>query len=188
MRAVSDEQLIQWVARGDVSCLATLFERHHRSVFQFCLHMTKNRALSEDLVQDIFIKLLKNAGSFRHEGSFRAWMFNVARNVALDSLRKASRRGEQSVAEVAEELLADSRSAERAAAGNQKMRQVLEAMSALPAASQEVIWLGRFVFDSYRELGQALSCSSGAARVRMHRAMTLLNSTYVGIHGVSVDD
>ena len=51
MQAVSDEQLIQWVADGDASCLGTLFERHHRGVYQYCLQLTRSPAVSEDLVQ-----------------------------------------------------------------------------------------------------------------------------------------
>ncbi|MEM7082259.1 MAG: RNA polymerase sigma factor [Pseudomonadota bacterium] len=189
MHTVTDEQLIHWVASGDASCLATLFERHHRSVFQFCLQMTRNRAQSEDLVQDVFIRLLKRADSFRNEGSFKAWMFNIARNLTLDYLRQSATRRSVSVEDAADvNSLADYRSAEQAAAGSQKMQQVLHALGQLPLAAQEVIWLGRFEFDSYRELGQALACSTGAARVRMHRAMAQLNDTFTRVHGVSIDD
>jgi RNA polymerase sigma-70 factor (ECF subfamily) len=67
------------------------------------------------------------------------------------------------------------------------MQLVSQALAKLPAAAQEVIWLGRFEFDNYEELGQALACNAGAARVRMHRAMALLNSTYTRIHGVPID-
>jgi RNA polymerase sigma-70 factor (ECF subfamily) len=188
MRAVTDEQLVQWVADGDASCLATLFERHHRAVYRFCLQMTRQPSLSEDLTQDVFLKILRRARSFRGDGSFKAWLFNIARNLTLDSLRKAGRRNDLSIDD--EHLvpeLTDHRSAEQAAAGSQNMQRVLHALARLPAAAQEVIWLGRFEFDNYDELGQALACTAGTARVRMHRAMALLNSTYTDIHGAPVD-
>ncbi len=188
MRSVTDEQLIQWVADGDSSCLATLFERHHRGVYQFCLQMTRQPAHSEDLVQDVFLKILRKAKSFRGEGSFKAWMFNIARNITLDHLRKAKRQNNEAIDE--EDLvhqLADNRSAEQAAAGSQSMQLVMQALARLPAAAQEVIWLGRFEFDSYEDLGRALACNAGAARVRMHRAMALLNSTYISINGAPID-
>jgi RNA polymerase sigma-70 factor (ECF subfamily) len=192
MRAVTDEQLIQWVADGDSSCLATLFERHHRSVYKFVLQITRHRAQSEDLVQDVFLKMLRKAGSFRGDGSFRAWMFNIARNVAFDYLRKNKRQNNESLDnesldEQLSEKLADNRSAEQAAAGSQKMQLVMQALAKLPAAAQEVIWLGRFEFDNYEELGQALACNAGTARVRMHRAMALLNDTYTNIYGAPID-
>ena len=188
MKAVTDEQLIQWVADGDSSCLATLFERHHRGVYQFVLQIIRHRTQSEDLVQDVFLKILRKAKTFRGEGSFKAWMFNIARNVALDHLRKNKRQNNESLDDdMMDQHLADHRSAEQAAAGSQKMQLVMQALARLPAAAQEVIWLGRFEFDNYEELGQALACNAGTARVRMHRAMALLNSTYTSINGAPID-
>ncbi len=185
MQAVSDEQLIQWVAAGDVSCLGTLFERHHRGVYRFCLQMTRDRAVSEDLVQDVFLRILKKAGSFRGEGSFKAWLFNIARNVTLDHKRRTKRYGDGSDA-LAEHLV-DSRSAEQAAAGTESMQRVIEALAGLPDAMREVIWLGRFEFASYDDLGLALDCSAGTARLRMHRAMKQLNESFLEINGAPID-
>jgi RNA polymerase sigma-70 factor (ECF subfamily) len=188
MRAVTDEQLIQWVADGDTSCLATLFERHHKAVYQFCLQMTRQPDRSEDLVQDVFIRILRKAGSFRGEGLFKAWMFNIARNITLDHIRKAKRQDSEPLDdEMFNPELTDHRSAEQSAAGKQKMNLVMEAIALLPEAAQQVIWLGRFQFETYDELGQALGCKTGAARVRMHRAMALLNSTYTRINGAPID-
>jgi len=188
MRAVTDEQLIQWVADGDTSCLATLFERHPKAVYQFCLQLTRHPAQSEDLVQDVFIRILRKAGSFRGEGLFKAWMFNIARNITLDHIRKSKRQGSESLDdEMMDRNLADQRSAEQSAAGTQKMNLVMQALALLPEAAQQVIWLGRFQFENYDELGQAIGCNAGTARVRMHRAMALLNSTYTSINGAPID-
>jgi RNA polymerase sigma factor (sigma-70 family) len=188
MQAVTDEQLIQCVADGDSSCLATLFERHHKAVYQFCLQMTRHPAQSEDLVQDVFIKILRKAGSFRGDGLFKGWMFNIARNITLDHIRKSKRQDSESLDDdMVNQNLTDHRSAEQSAAGTQKMNLVMQALSKIPEAAQQVIWLGRFQFENYDELGQALGCNAGAARVRMHRAMALLNSTYTTINGAPID-
>lgn len=184
MQAVSDEQLIQWVAAGDASCLGTLFERHHRGVYQFCLQMTRRPAASEDLVQDVFLKILKRARTYRGDGSFKAWLYLIARNLTFDYLRKSSRRGAEVPAELStDERLIDRRSAEQAAAGEQDMRVVAAALAGLSTAAQEVIWLGRFEFDNYEDLGQALGCKPGAARVRMHRAMQQLSAACANLNG-----
>ena len=188
MQAVSDEQLIQWVAAGDASCLGTLFERHHRNVYRFCLQMTRQRAVSEDLVQEAFLKMLKGAKSFRGDGSFKAWMFNIARNVTYDHLRKARRfASPHDEDEVLEEQLIDSRSAEQSAAGRESLQNLMQAMAGLPEAVREVIWLGRFEFSRYDDLGAALGCNPGTARVRMHRAMKQLNETFTTINGAPID-
>jgi RNA polymerase sigma factor (sigma-70 family) len=187
MQAVSDEQLIQWVADGDASCLGTLFERHHRGVYQYCLQLTRSPAVSEDLVQDVFLKLLQKAGSYRGEGSCKAWIFNIARNVTLDYLRRADRRVTSDEDDENAARLVDHRSTEQVAAGQQNLRLVARALAEIPAAAREVIWLGRFVFEDYDELARALGCTASAARVRMHRAMQQLNSTFTRMNGVPLD-
>lgn len=186
MQAVSDEQLIRWVADGDASCLGTLFERHHRAVYRYCLQMTHSKAMSEDLVQEVFLRLLKKASSFRADGSCKAWIFNIARNVTFDYLRKAQPDTHED-AEGTQERLVDHRSSEQAAAGRQNLQLVERALAEIPATAREVIWLGRFVFDDYEELARALGCTVSAARVRMHRAMEALNSTFTRLNGAPID-
>ncbi|MGA9573079.1 MAG: RNA polymerase sigma factor [Lysobacterales bacterium] len=188
MQAVSDEQLIEWVANGDSSCLGTLFERHHRGVYRFCLQMTRNPESAEDVVQEVFINVLRKARSFRHDGTFKAWLFNIARNAALGNLRKNKRHAHMApLDEHAESLLVDHQSAELAAEGAQKINLLQKALDRLPGHFQEVIWLGRFEFANFEELAQALDCKPGTARVRMHRAMQQLNVAYAQLNGDSLD-
>jgi RNA polymerase sigma factor (sigma-70 family) len=186
MHAVSDEQLIRWVADGDGSCLGTLFERHHQGVYRFCLQMTRSGSISEDLVQEVFLKVLKRASTFRAEGSCKAWIFNIARNVTFDYLRKMDSDAAHT-AEESDERLIDHRSSEQAAAGHENLQLVERALADIPAAAREVIWLARFVFDDYDELARALGCTASAARVRMHRAMQALNSAFVRMNGAPID-
>jgi len=188
MRAVSDEQLIEWVANGDASCLGTLFERHHKGVFQFCLQMCRHPQQAEDVVQEVFIKVLKKARSFRNEGTFKSWLFNIARNATLDYLRNNRRhRITAPLDSQAESRLVDHQTAESNAAGAQKIHVLEQALAMLPAHFQEVIWLGRFEFASFEELGRALGCKTGTARVRMHRAMQQLNVVYAELGGDPFD-
>ena len=188
-RAVSDEQLILWVAEGDASCLGTLFERHHRGLYQFCLQMTRNPAYAEDIVQNVFIKILKAAKKYRGDGTFKAWMYNIARNATFDYLRHNKRHGEPTApGEYADSLQVDEKTAEQSAAGEQRMKLLVEALASLPAHFQEIIWLGRFEFDSFRDLAQALGCKPGTARVRMHRAMQQLNLAFADLNGAPFDD
>lgn len=188
MRAVTDEQLIEWVAQGDASCLGTLFERHNRGIYRYCRQMTKNSTQAEDLVQDIFLRVLRKAGAYRRAGSFKAWLYHIARNVTFDQLRKAKVRGEQSLDEEYPELpVGDHQSAERIADAQQSIGSLAKALSNLPGAVREIIWLGRFEFDSYEELGQALGCKAATARVRMHRAMKQLAAEFELINGAPID-
>lgn len=187
MQAVTDEQLIAWVAGGDASCLGTLFERHNKAVFQYCLQLTRHRSTAEDLTQDVFLRILHKANGFRGSGSFKGWMFNIARNVTLDHLRATKRRGTSTPVEESMAPMIENRSPEQAVAGNQSMNLLANALARLPAHMQEVIWLRRFEFDSYEELGVALGCKAGTARVRMHRAMQQLMAEFASVNGAPLD-
>lgn len=188
MQAVSDEQLIEWVAKGDPSCLGTLFERYHKGVFQFCVQMTRNPQQAEDVVQEVFIKVLRKAGSFRNQGTFKSWLFNIARNTTLDSFRNNKRyKNMAPLDEHTESLMVDSHSAEQDTSGAQNIRILEKALAMLPEPFQEVIWLGRFEFGSFEELGQALGCKASTARVRMHRAMQQLNVAFAELNGDPLD-
>lgn len=186
MHAVTDEQLIQWVADGDASCLGTLFERHHKGLYNYALQLTRNGTLSEDLVQELFLRLLKKAGSFRGESSFKSWAYHILRNLTFDQLRQAQRQKTDTDAEqaMAKELV-DLRSAEQSASGEQEVRLLARSMARLPIDQQDIIWLGRFEFPDYQSLGEAIGCTPATARVRMHRAIKALNSAFEILNGVA---
>src|SRR5439155_26049781 len=101
-RRVDDEQIMQDVRGGNVGRLELLFDRHHRALFRYFLHLTSDRALSEDLVQDVFFRILKYRHTYQPETSFRAWMYQIGRNAYLDELGK--RKPEVALPENAAEL------------------------------------------------------------------------------------
>jgi DNA-directed RNA polymerase specialized sigma24 family protein len=82
---VEDEQIMLAVRAGDVGQLERLFDRHHRALFHFFLHITASRAASEDMVQEVFYRVLKYRHTYQPESSFRVWLFQVGRNVHRDS-------------------------------------------------------------------------------------------------------
>ena len=79
MRAVRD---------GDVGQLGVLFERYHGPVFDFLSRMTGDRLAAEDMVQDVFMRILKYRATFRDDGSFETWLFRIARNARADYFRQ----------------------------------------------------------------------------------------------------
>src|ERR1043166_3085954 len=94
---MGDEQLMLDVRAGEVGKLEQLFDRHHRSLFHFFLHLTSSRSAAEDLVQEVFYRILKYRHTYQPETSFRAWMYQVGRNVYLDQVGK--KKGEVALPE-----------------------------------------------------------------------------------------
>ncbi|KML46175.1 MULTISPECIES: RNA polymerase sigma factor SigX [Bacillales] len=65
-----------------------LYKKYHQDVFQFLFYMVKNKELAEDLVQEVYIRVLKSYERFEGKSSEKTWLFSIARNVAIDSFRK----------------------------------------------------------------------------------------------------
>lgn len=89
----SDEVLMSAYARGEAAAFEGLFERHRRPVLTFLVHQTGSRAIAEDLFQDVFLRVVRARASYRPTGSFRAWLFAIARNAITDDRRRSALRG-----------------------------------------------------------------------------------------------
>src|ERR1019366_3123549 len=85
---LSDEALMLAVRNGDVGKLGQLFERYHGTLFDFFCRMLNNRTAADDLVQDVFFRILKYRKTYRDDSHFRTWMFHIARNARFDYFKK----------------------------------------------------------------------------------------------------
>jgi RNA polymerase sigma-70 factor, ECF subfamily len=88
--SAADNELMLKVRDGDLGKLSFLFEHYHRALFNFFLRSTGGRDLSEDLVQEVFLRILKYRHTFRPDSQFSAWMYHVARNAQIDHFRNTS--------------------------------------------------------------------------------------------------
>ncbi len=79
MEKLTDEILMAKVAAGDLDVLKTLYERHHKHVFNFLYKMSGDRIVSEDITQEVFYKLMKYRTSYNN-GKFVSWLLTIARN------------------------------------------------------------------------------------------------------------
>ena len=84
---MNDEQLMEAVKNGDLHHASVLFERYHKRIYNFLARMTFNKALAEDLTQNVFMRMLKYSHSFREGLSFQSWIYTVAKNVFYDHYR-----------------------------------------------------------------------------------------------------
>src|SRR3954453_9367998 len=85
---MEDELIMRQVRDGDVGKLETLFDRHYQGLFRYFLYLTSNRAASEDLAQEVFFRILKYRHTYQPEAGFRAWLYQIGRNVHADYVGK----------------------------------------------------------------------------------------------------
>jgi hypothetical protein len=86
--SLADNALMLKVKEGNLDKLGLLFERYKKPLFGFFYGLTKDAELCEDLVQNVFFRILKYRYLFRGDGDFKTWMFHIARNVNHDHFRK----------------------------------------------------------------------------------------------------
>jgi RNA polymerase sigma factor (sigma-70 family) len=179
----ADQAVMLAVREGDVERIGILFDRYHRMLFNFFLRLTANRGLSEDLVQDVFFRMLKYRQTFQAGTNFTAWMYQIARNAHLDQTRKRRLEivpdEESTWNDVASSDADPHEQLEQA----QEIRLLRRALERLPLEKREVLVLSRFQNLKYSEIAEILDCEIGAVKVRVFRAVRELGQIFFELSG-----
>lgn len=165
------------VKDGDVTKLGLLFERYKKPLFGFFYGMNKDAALSEDLVQNVFFRILKYRYLFRGEGDFRTWMFHIARNVNHDHFRKIKWKGKDDLDQW-QNLLSNNENRQTEIQKDEELQLLSLALEKLSAEKREIILLSKYQEKKYREIGEILGCSEGTVKVKVFRALQELKDVY----------
>jgi len=183
--SLTDNQVMWQVRDGEVEKLGVLFERHHQMLFNFFVRLTGSREFSEDLVQEVFLRMLKYRHTFQPEHPFRSWMFQIARNAHFDASRKRQRdaRLNGSETDSAEELISPEPPPDLHAGQQQEIGLLQRALERLPVEKREVLLLSRVQNLKYDEVAEILGCDAGAVKVRVHRALKELRDIFHKLTG-----
>lgn len=167
------------VRDGDLAKLGLLFERYHLVLFDFLSRMTGNATAAEDLVQDIFVRILRYRATYRDGGRFDTWVFRIARNARADYFR-----GRPPVEPIADEAL---EKAEPAAGPARLLEQRREAMRLKRALmmlrddKRELIVFARYREMKHEQIAELLGVDVGTVKVRLHRAVRELRDIFLGL-------
>jgi RNA polymerase sigma factor (sigma-70 family) len=170
----TDDQLMARVQGGDLSALGVLFDRHHARLRNFFLRLTSRKDRSDDLVQDVFLRILKYGKTYRGEAPFTLWMYQLARNAMADSYRKHQLPVSGNGQDVADPSL----SLPDRLAQSEEVALLRTALLRLDPERREVLVLRRFEGLTYEEIAELLGCTAGTAKVRAHRALIALRDAY----------
>jgi RNA polymerase sigma-70 factor (ECF subfamily) len=174
----TDDELMTQVRDGDPEPLAVLFERYQVPLYNFFLRQSGQASTSEDLVQEVFLRVLKYKHTFRGQGQFKSWLFQIARSARADHYRKRGRETE--LTEEAQEMLASPHpGAIERIETEQRAALVRAALDRLPDAKREVLVMSRFQNLRYHEIARVLGCAEGTVKVRVHRAMKELREQFL---------
>jgi RNA polymerase sigma factor (sigma-70 family) len=180
-RQDTDHQRMAAVARGDLSGMNEIYQNRHRTLFRFFYRLTSRQAAAEDLVHEVFLRMIRYRHTYRTEeetpGAFEAWMYRIARNALADQSRK--HRHEITAGEGELESIPSARPTPfETAAKRQDLALLHRALRELPEEKRELLVLTRFQGLSYEQIGRILGCEPGTVKGRVFRAMKELGSIY----------
>jgi len=174
--ADSDAQAMLKVAAGDRRAFGLLFDRYHASVARFAFRFVGDRARAEELTQDIFVKLYRNARAYKPSAQFKTFLFRVATNHCLNEVRRGEYRVSHTSTAPTEEddgVEVAGPQAERpdeAVAGRELERAVGEALAGMSERERAAFTMCRFEGMAYRDIAEALEASEAAVKSLIHRA------------------
>lgn len=173
MDADEDAELMLRAGRGDEAAFSKLFDRHQRSVVRFAHRFVGDPARAEELAQEIFVKLYRNARRYRPSARFKTFLFRVAANHCLNEVRRGEYRVEQVSKDAQDEAtqpLPDATTPDQQVAGRELEGAVRKALEGLSERERMAFSLCRFEGMAYRDIASALSASEAAVKSLIHRA------------------
>jgi len=172
-----DDVLLRRSAKGDEEAFAILYRRHQAPLYRFALRMTGNRWAAEEIVQDVFMTLIREPKKFDpSRGTLGAFLYGVARNRIMKHIERSPRdvsldeqvemgRGPQATDQFTPVEWVEAR---------ERSRQVRAAVLDLPVEFRETVVLCELEELSYEETARLLDCPVGTIRSRLHRGRALL--------------
>jgi len=160
----SDLELVRRGRTGDDSALGMLAKRHHAAAYRVALSLVGRDDLAQDVVQDAFLKAFRALVGFRADASFRTWLLTITANEAKGALRRAGRRRETALDDAVPVTSDEPDPAEAAVVADEasRARSMLER---LPEKQRLSVTLRIEEGLSFREIGEVIGSSEGAARV-----------------------
>ena len=178
----SEAELMRQVAAGEIGGLETLYDRYHSMAYALALRITTETGLAEDVVQDSFLGVWRNAARYAEaKGSVRGWLLAIVRHRAIDAMRR--QRASVAIGQEADEAVPAALTLPDIwpeVAGRLDAEQIRLAMTALPPAQRDVIELAYFDGLTQREIAERTHAPLGTVKSRIRLGLASLRDQLVG--------
>lgn len=169
---LSDNELIEAFQAGNTRAFDTLIDRYQEKIYNAILFMVKDSYLAEDLIQEIFIKIIDNIKQkkYAEEGKFLPWALRISHNYCIDHFRKVKRTptiktsDDQDIFEVIKNT---EHSADYKLTRSQTHQNIQALVDLLPEEQREIIVLRHYANLSFKEIATMTNCSINTALGRM---------------------
>ena len=175
-----DAELMLRVKDGDGASFALLLEKYRASVTHFLYRMVQEQAVSEELAQEVFLRVYRSRETYEPTAKFTTWLFRIATHLALNWLRdQKNERGQERLDESVEDApardVADrSPSVEQSMVHRVKVEEVRRAVAALPEKQRAAVLMHKYEEMEYSQIAKVLSCSESAVKSLLFSAYETL--------------
>ena len=173
MEAAADEELMLAYRAGDAAAFETLYRRHRAPLYRFVLRSVKNRALGEELFQEIWMRVIEARARYAPQAKFTTWLYTIAHNYLVDHWRK---RGLSLVALEGDEHQGGAPDPIDHAQARESLARFAAALEALPPLQREAFLLHEEGGLSVAEIAAATGTQEEAAKSRLRYAMAKLKA------------
>lgn len=181
-RLEPDALLMLRVRDGDNGSFTLLLERYRSLIIQFMHRMVQDRAVAEELTQEVFLRVYRSRASYEPTAKFSTWLFRIATHLALNWLRdekveKGKASLDQELSEGSARQVSDrTPTVEQRLVFEAKLREIRRAIQMLPPKQRAAVLMHKYEEMEYTQIADALSCSESALKSLLFRAYETLRN------------
>ena len=177
-----DAELMLRVKEGDEASFALLLEKHRASVIHFVYRLVQEPAVSEELAQEVFLRVYRSRSSYEPTAKFTTWLFRIATHLALNWLRDGKHeRMQERLDDGSRDLPAREVSDRRPSVEDElmyqaKLQEVRRAVATLPEKQRAAVLMHKYDEMDYAQISKVLGCSESAVKSLLFRAYETLRA------------
>ena len=169
----SDIELMLRAKTGDDSAFTELMRRHYKGVVNYVYRFTNDRANSEDLAQEVFLRVYRSVKRYNPQAKFSTWLYKIATNLCITEVKSRNKEQSVSLDEMQENTgdLGDSKSEDPSDPTYRREigTAIFEALRSLPERERVAITLCKYEDLPYEEVAEVIGCTIGAVKTYVHR-------------------
>jgi RNA polymerase sigma-70 factor (ECF subfamily) len=180
-----DEELVRHFNDGEAAAFELLLRRYQRPLFNFILRSVRDRDRAEELLQDVFLKVVQRSSEFQGNSKFSTWLYTLARNLCIDTSRKMVfrrhrsldaplRDGEAEGQTLLDRVAGDAPGADRAVIGQDLKERIAQAVDELPDEQREVFLMRELQNMAFKDIAEVVGVPENTVKSRMRYALERL--------------
>ncbi|MCA2968562.1 MAG: RNA polymerase sigma factor [Acidobacteriaceae bacterium] len=184
-----DAELMLRVREGDAQSFALLLAKHRGPVIHFLYRMIQNRAVAEELAQEVFLRVYRSRAGYEPTAKFTTWLFRIASHVALNYIRDGKHERNQesldgeSAEGIARQVASRAPTVEQEMVREVQLAEVRRTVELLPAKQRAAVLMHKYQEMDYAQIAAALECSESAVKSLLFRAYETLRAKLAHMAG-----